>query len=134
MEPFRPPAYPAILGDLTYVGALALFVLLQRVALKLRSEERNAWWASNGRDLVNGFAVVTLSTAIYLQGIAPPLALLFGTTLTLLLSVIHSLSTRQGVPEPWRVVLLSAAILGSPLVIAPARAAEFGAGLLRTLF
>lgn len=134
MEPYRLPGYPAVLGDLAYGCALALFVLLQRVALKLRAEEADTWWASNGRDVVNGLAVVTLSTAIWLQGVAPWLAIFFGGTLTLALSGLHSLLQRTHATEPWKPVVVAAAILGAPLVLAPRPVAETAAQLLRAAF
>jgi len=134
MEPYRLPGYPAVLGDLAYGCALALFVLLQRMALKLRAEEADTWWASNGRDAVNGLAVVTLSAAIWLQGVAPWLAIFFGGTLTLALSGLHSLLQRTHATEPWKPVVVAAAILGAPLVLAPRPVAETAAELLRAAF
>lgn len=133
MDPYRPPSYPAVLGDLAYAAALALFLFLQRIAHKLREEEVHAWWASNGRDVVNGLAVVTVSTAIWLQGIAPALALLFGATLTLLLSVLHTFLEGR-VVEPWRLVIVAAVILGAPLVLAPRQVAEATDRLVQEVF
>jgi hypothetical protein len=134
MEPYRLPSYPAVLGDLAYVGALALFLYLQKMALRLRAEEAENWWASNGRDVVNGLAVVTVSGAIWLQGVAAWLALFFGATLTLALSAIHYLLQRAHAQEPWKSVLVAAAILGAPLVLAPRPVAEAAASLLQAAF
>lgn len=118
MEPYRTPPYPAVLGDMAYVAALALFVLLQRLAWRLREEEKHAWWASNGRDVANGLAVVTLSVAIWLQGIAPHLAIAFGATLTLALTVLHGFLDKQ-FSASWKASWILAALLGAPLVIVP---------------
>lgn len=123
MEPYRTPLYPAVLGDLAYVAALALFVLLQRLAWKLKEEESHTWWASNGRDVVNGLAVISLSAAIRLQGIALHLALALGATLTLGLSVLHVFLERRLV-ESWKVSWILAALLGAPLLFAPAFVAQ----------
>ncbi|WP_373045621.1 hypothetical protein [Vulgatibacter sp.] len=133
MEPYRPPSYPAVLGDLAYAAALALFIYLQKLAFRLRAEEGQAWWASNGRDLVNGLAAVTVSGAVWLQGVAPWLALYFGCTLTLALSVIHTLAQRRS-DEPWKPVVVAAALLGAPLVLAPRVVAEVMASLLSAAF
>lgn len=134
MEPYRLPGYPAVLGDFAYVCALALFVFLQKVALRLRAEESQAWWASNGRDVVNGLAVVTVSIAIWLQGVAAWLAIFFGCTLTLALSAVHALLQRSHATDPWKTVVVAAAILGAPLVLAPRPVAEAAAELLHAAF
>ncbi len=134
MEPYRLPSYPAVLGDLAYVAALALFLYLQKMALRLRAEEAETWWASNGRDVVNGLAVITVSCSIWLQGVAPWLALFFGATLTLALSAIHSMLQRLRAQEPWKSVLVAAAVLGAPLVLAPRPVAEAAARLLHAAF
>lgn len=134
MEPYRPPTYPAVLGDLVYVAALLLFVYLQKVALRLRQEEVHAWWASNGRDVVNGLAAVTLSGAIWLQGMAPWLAIFIGCSLTLALALIHAGVVKLGARAPWKVVLVAAFLLGAPLVLAPEPVAEATAAALRAAF
>jgi hypothetical protein len=133
MESFRPPGHPALLGDLAYGAALALFLWLQKLGTRLRAEEEATWWASNGRDVVNGLAVVTLSSAIWLQGVAPWLAVFWGCTLTLALSVLHSFVERRH-PEPWKPLVVAAAILGAPLLLAPEQVAEATAALLQTVF
>ena len=133
MEPYRIPSYPAVYGDLAYAAALALFIWLQKVGLRLRAEEAQAWWASNGRDVVNGLAVVTVSGAIWLQGVAPWLAVFFGSTLTLALSVLHAFLERRH-PDPWKLLVVAAVLLGAPLVLAPQPVAEETAALLRAAF
>jgi hypothetical protein len=133
MESYRIPGYPAPLGDLAYVAALALFIYLQRLSLLLRAEEEQTWWASNGRDVVNGAAVVTLSAAIWLQGVAPWLAIFFGGTLILTLTVLHAFLQRRH-PQPWKPLVVAAALLGAPLVLAPQPVAEKTASLLQAAF
>ena len=133
MEPYRLPGYPAVLGDLAYVAALALFIFLQKVALRLRAEEEETWWASNGRDVVNGLAVVTVSGAIWLQGMAPWMAVFFGATLILALSVLQAFFARRH-PEPWKPLLVAAVLLGAPLVLVPRPLAEATAAFLQTAF
>jgi len=133
MEPYRIPSYPAIYGDLAYAGALALFLWLQKVGLRLREEETQTWWASNGRDVVNGLAVVTVSGSIWLQGVAPWLAVFFGSTLTLALSVLHAFLERRH-PDPWKLLLVAAVLLGAPLVLAPEPVAAAAAELLQAAF
>lgn len=132
-EPFRPPAHPAVLGDIAYAAALALFLYLQKVGLRLRREEEATWWASNGRDVVNALAAITLSAAVWLQGVAPWLSVFFGGTLTLALSVLHTFVERHH-PEPWKPLVVAAAVLGAPLLLAPESVAEGAAAILRASF
>ena len=68
-----------------YLVAVALLVLLQEIGVRLRHEERRAWWAGNGRDLLNavGFAAVTAALRGY--GFPLPAALFAGASLTLAL-------------------------------------------------
>ncbi len=133
IEPYRPPVFPAPLGDLVFVAALGLFVALQPVASRLRAEERRAWWASNGRDVVNAVAAVSLSSSIWLLGIALPLAIFLGCTLTLTLSVISNFLDEK-MERSWRLVLLLAALIGSPFVFAPDTLALGANHLLTAVF
>lgn len=133
MTPYVPPSYPAWLGDVSYIAALALFVWLQQIGVRLREHEADTWWAGNGRDVVNALAVTTLSAAIWTQGISFPLALLFGGTLTLLLTVLHmALLGRVARTAP--VIVAAAVLVGAPLVFAPATVARAGAALLAGAF
>jgi hypothetical protein len=68
-----------------YVAAVAAFLLLQEVGLRLRREEHRAWWAGSGRDLLNVAGLLAISGALRLLGLPGPAALLVGGTLTLLL-------------------------------------------------
>jgi len=66
------------------LAAAALLVVLQELGQRLRREEHRAWWASNGRDVLNlaGFAAVALSLRLY--GFPGPAAVLAGGIFTLL--------------------------------------------------
>ncbi len=66
------------------LGAAALLVLLQELGQRLRRDEHRAWWASNGRDVLNaaGFAGVAVSLGFY--GFPGPAALLAGGIFTVL--------------------------------------------------
>jgi hypothetical protein len=58
--------------------AAALLVLLQEAGERLRREEHRAWWASNGRDLLNVVGFAALTGALHLAGYPGPAALLAG--------------------------------------------------------
>jgi hypothetical protein len=127
------PVWSTILADLAYVAALGAFLALQRLAIQLRHDEERRWWASNGRDVANGLAVLSLSGAVWLQGVAAHLALLLGATLTLSLSILRTLLHHRA-RHPDRVIVVIAAILGAPLMAVPQVLARGAAALLDALF
>jgi hypothetical protein len=63
--------------------ATALLVLLQEVGERLRREEQRAWWASNGRDVLNALGFAAIAGALRLYGYPGPAALLAGGAFTL---------------------------------------------------
>jgi len=65
------------------LGAAALLVLLQEAGERLRREEHRAWWASNGRDVLNGVGFGAIAGALHLFGYPGPAALLSGGITTL---------------------------------------------------
>jgi hypothetical protein len=133
IEPYRAPPSPSWIGDAAFAVALLALVYFLHLARVLRVHERDTWWASNGRDAVNALAVVTLFGAISLQGFSLPLSLLFAATITLILTVLYdALATRFR--HPGSAVLVAAAIVGAPLVLAPARVAALVAGGLARAF
>src|SRR5512141_2461467 len=105
LEP-RGPGEKALAAAL-YLASVALLVLLQEIGLRLRREERRAWWAGNGRDLLNGvgFAAVTASLRAY--GFPLAGALFAGATLTLALfgtSIFMETQARARRPRAWALV------------------------------
>lgn len=103
---------------LVLLVSLGLSILLQELALRLRTQERATWWASNGRDVANLVATVLLVLAMYLRGAPWPLAILLGATLTLILSSLgRALYGR--IAHPWAVVALVGVLLVVPLLVAP---------------
>jgi hypothetical protein len=122
-----------MLADLSYAVALGAFLLLQNLAIRLRHDEERRWWAGNGRDVVNALAVASLSAAVWLQGVAPHLALLLGATLTLSLSILRTL-IHDRTRHPDRVIVVIAALLGAPLLLAPQALAAGASRLLEALF
>jgi hypothetical protein len=118
-----------------YLGSVALLVLLQEVGLRLRREERRAWWAGNGRDLLNavGFAAVTVSLRAY--GFPLAGALFAGATLTLALfgtSVFMETRTHTGRPRAWTLTLGLA--LAAPVLVFPAQLLDAFARAASALF
>lgn len=95
--------------------ALALSIAAQEIALRLRAQERSAWWASNGRDVANAFALGVLLVAIRWTGAPWHLALLLGGSITLVLTAVAR-ALYQKMRRPWRVVALVGTALTLPLV------------------
>lgn len=75
---------PRGIGAAAAVASAVFLVVLQEMGQRLRREEHRAWWASNGRDVLNlaGFAAMALSLRLY--GFAGPAALVVGGLFTLL--------------------------------------------------
>lgn len=118
-----------------YLAAVALLVLLQEIGLRLRREERRAWWAGNGRDLLNavGFAAVTAALRAY--GLPLPAALVAGATLTLALfgtSIFMETRVRVRRPRAW--ALAVGLIIATPVLLFPAEVVTLLSRVTSALF
>lgn len=103
-----------------FAGAVAGFLLAQELGLRLRREERRAWWAGSGRDLINAAGLLALAGALRLNGFSGPAALLVGGTLTLAMfgaSVLVATQTRTGHPRAWSFAV--GAVLALPVLLVP---------------
>src|SRR5262244_4423797 len=87
----------SVLRALGYLVLLALVGLLERVQFRLKADEGRAWWASNGRDVLNAVALGAVSAGLWLQGFRGPLVVCVAGTLVLLLSMVQMrLESRPG--------------------------------------
>lgn len=66
------------------LAAAVLLVFLQELGQRLRHEEHRAWWASNGRDVLNLAGIAAMAGSLRLYGFPGPAALLAGGLFTLL--------------------------------------------------
>ncbi len=127
LEP-RSAAWRA-LSTAVYLAAVVLFVLLQEVGIRLRREEHRAWWAGNGRDVINAAGFAALAGVLRLLGFPSPAALLLGGTLTLVLFgayVFMATQTEAAHPRAWAIVIgvaVSLPVLALPAAVAAALAA-----------
>ena len=107
----------ALVESALFVAAVAAFLLLQEVGLRLRREEHRAWWAGSGRDLLNAVGVLAIGGVLHLFGLSWPAALLVGGTVTLLLfgaTVFLATQTDTRHPRAWALaagMVLSASLL-----------------------
>jgi hypothetical protein len=112
-----PEGLAGLLADALYVAAVAAFLLLQRLGLRLRRAEHRAWWAGSGRDLLNVAGLLAIGGALRLLGLSWPAALLVGGTQTLLLfGATVFIATQTETTHPQRWALLVGAVLAVPLV------------------
>jgi len=72
-----------VLAVAAYLAAVTAFLLVQEIGIRLQREERRAWWAGSGRDLLNVGGLVAIASALRALGLSWPAALLVGGTLTL---------------------------------------------------
>lgn len=106
-------------GQGVLVGALALTALLERVQIGLRAAETSRWWASNGRDVLNGFALGALWLALRAGGFSGPIALAAAGAMVLAASLVQSERMRAKALPAWASFAATLA-LGAPAVVAPA--------------
>ena len=103
-----------------YLASVALFVLVQEIGLWLRREERRAWWAGTGRDVLNAVGVAAVTASLRAYGFPLPSALGLGATLTLaLFGTSLYMETRAGVARRRLWALVVAFVLASPLLLFP---------------
>jgi hypothetical protein len=107
---------------LAYLASVAIAGLLERVQYRLRADEARAWWASNGRDVLNAVALGAVSSGLWIHGFRGPLVVCVAGTLVLLLSICQMrLESRRG--SSWWSVGVALA-LGSPVLVAPGQVAR----------
>jgi predicted DNA repair protein MutK len=124
-----------LLAAVVYLAAVAAFLLLQEIGLRLRREERRAWWAGTGRDLINVAGLFAIAGALRLVGLSTGAALLVGGTLTLLMFgasvlVATQLDTRH--PRAW--AFAAGLALALPVLLFPAEVVAAVARVAGALF
>ncbi|MDQ3266534.1 MAG: hypothetical protein M3Y59_23285 [Myxococcota bacterium] len=120
------------LGSLVFVGTLVITGVLERLQFQLRETETTTWWASNGRDVVNLFALATMAIGLRVIGFTGPIALCIAATLVLLLSALQTALEKH--PHVWLWSLGAALALGAPVLIAPHSVQLAFRGAIKWLF
>lgn len=109
-----------LLAVAAFAAAVVGFLYVQEIGLRLRREERRAWWAGSGRDLINLAGLVAVAGALRLNGFSWPAALLVGGTLTLAMfgaSILVATATRTAHPRAWSFAV--GAALALPVLLFP---------------
>jgi hypothetical protein len=133
LEP-RGPGDKALAAAL-YLASVALLVLLQEIGLRLRREERRAWWAGNGRDLLNALGFGAVTFALHAYGFPLPAALVAGASLTLVLfgtSIFMETQTSARHPRVW--ALAVGLVIAVPVLVVPGPVVEAIGRLALALF
>jgi hypothetical protein len=123
------------LAAAAFVGSVVGFLLVQEIGLRLRREERRAWWAGSGRDLINVVGLLAIAGSLRLAGFSGPAALLVGGTLTLAMfgaSVLVATQLRTAHPRAWSFV--AGAAFALPVLLAPRAVLAAFEALARALF
>jgi hypothetical protein len=107
---------------LVFLGVLLLSSVLERLQTRLREEERSTWWVSNGRDVLNAFALASCALGLRLLGFRGPLALCLAATLTLALSLLQGVIVARRLPVV--ASLAAALVVGLPVALWPAPVAS----------
>lgn len=120
---------------LALLVAVASAVRLEELGDRLRRQEHRAWWASNGRDVINALAVLAIAGSLVLMGFPGPAALVLGGVLTMTLTGVCVIESR--LPErahPRLVALGLGLLLALPLLAFPAEVAAALGALASRLF
>lgn len=132
------PLPPGARGLATFVFLALLWVVawLERLQHQLRDEEPARWWASNGRDVLNVFALAMMAVGLKVLGFDGPLAFGIAASFVILLSAFQrELAPRPGSGRgPGVRSLVAALLLGAPILIVPAQLAAGYRALVLTLF
>ncbi|HVP59683.1 MAG TPA: hypothetical protein VMT11_03970 [Myxococcaceae bacterium] len=107
---------------LTFLASVGVAGLLERVQYRLRADEGRAWWASNGRDVVNAVALGAVSSGLWVYGFRGPLVVCVAGTIVLLLSMSQMRLESRPRSTLWSVMVALA--LGMPVLVAPGTVAR----------
>jgi len=130
---YRELTAPArVVGDAVFIGMVFLTAVLERLQLQLRVTESSKWWASNGRDVVNAFALASMAFGLKVIGFTGPIAFLIASTMVLFVSVLQSSLINRKLSTVLSVA--GALAVGLPVILAPIAVDAFFRRTLALLF
>jgi len=113
---------------------MALLVWFQELGQRLKREERRAWWAGHGRDLLNAAGLAALSLSLWAAGFPGPLALLTGALETLAVFGLYTFATWAGLRHPRASAIAAGALVCLPALAWPGAVAGLLGRLATRLF
>jgi hypothetical protein len=113
---------------------MALLVWFQELGQLLKREERRAWWAGHGRDLLNAAGLAALSLSLWAAGFSGPMALLAGALETLAVFGLYTFATWAGLRHPRAWAIAAGALVCLPALAWPGRVALLLGHLTTRLF
>lgn len=130
---YRELAPPArVVGDAVFIGMLFLTAFLERLQFQLRVTESSKWWVSNGRDVVNAFALASMAFGLKVIGFTGPIAFVIASTMVLFVSTLQSSLSNRRLAT---VLSMAAALaLGLPVILVPTMVHAFFRRMLEVLF
>lgn len=111
---------------------LCVVALLERLQYRLRDQEPSRWWASNGRDVVNVFALATMGLGLEVLGFSGPLAFGIAASFVILLSATQGALERH--PSAVLLSVVVSLMLGAPVLFSPGPLADGYRTVVRALF
>lgn len=121
-----------LVGDAVFIGMLFLTAFLERLQFQLRVTESSKWWASNGRDVVNAFALASMALGLKVIGFTGPISFLIASTMVLFVSVLQSSLSNRKLSTV--LSMAGALALGLPVILAPFWVHSFFRKTLEVLF
>lgn len=129
-QPLPPEARPVAVG--VFLLLLGVVALLERLQYRLRDQEPARWWASNGRDVVNVFALAMMTVGLGVLGFSGPLA--FGIAASFVILLSASQGALELHPNAVFLSVVVALALGGPILFTPGPLAAGYHGLVKALF
>lgn len=120
------------LGAGGYVLTLVVAAALERLQFKLRATESDHWWASNGRDAINAFALLAMAGGLWVMGFSAPVAFCLAAVVMLGLSLVQTGLERHR--HAGMLSVAAALLFGSPVLLFPATVQSGCRRLLEALF
>lgn len=107
-----------LFGNLVFLAALLFTAGLERLQFQLKAKESSRWWASNGRDVVNAFALFAMWLGLRAVGYTGPIGLAVAAFMLVAVNLLESSLGRYPKLSP-AVYLSAAAVVGLPVLVAP---------------
>lgn len=127
------PTQPHLTGILALLGTAFFAALLTRIQLVLTWDDQAPWWASNGRDILNGFSVLALTTALAAMGYPAEVAVAIAAHLVAFAALVEWALHRLAIVGADAIAVGTSVVAVTPLALWPAQASSLAAAVLNRL-